>query len=40
MRHHQATHDEADQWLNNRWELYSTWNDRFTDFLDDEWSAQ
>jgi ADP-ribosyl-[dinitrogen reductase] hydrolase len=40
MRHHQATHDEADQWLNARWELYSTWNDRFTDFLDDEWSAQ
>jgi len=38
MRRHQVEHGTAHRWLRQLWPLTSTWNDRFTDFLDDEWS--
>lgn len=37
MRRHGGTHDDAHRWLTDRWPLYRTWNDRFADFLDQEW---
>jgi ADP-ribosyl-[dinitrogen reductase] hydrolase len=40
MRRHGASHDEAHDWLEREWSLYSTWNARFGAFLDDEWMVK
>jgi ADP-ribosyl-[dinitrogen reductase] hydrolase len=40
MRRHDASHDEAHEWLEQQWSLYSTWNSRFSAFLDDEWMVK
>lgn len=38
MRQHSVDHSAAHRWLRERWPLTSTWNHRFTNFLDHEWS--
>lgn len=40
MRHHGVDHAQAHRWLRDRWPLYSTWNERFADFLVTEWEAR
>lgn len=37
MRHENAGHAAADQWLRNQWSLYQTYNESFMDFLTYEW---
>ena len=38
MRRFNVGHVEAEQWIENVWPHYVTWNDDFMDFLDNEWS--
>lgn len=38
MRRHGVDHATAHEWLEGAWHLYDTWNDRFIDFLNNEWS--
>jgi ADP-ribosyl-[dinitrogen reductase] hydrolase len=38
MRRHQVDHEEAEQWIENVWPHYATWNDDFMEFLDNDWS--
>jgi ADP-ribosyl-[dinitrogen reductase] hydrolase len=37
MRRYQGDHEEAHDWLAERWPHYVTWNDDFEDFLSSEW---
>jgi ADP-ribosyl-[dinitrogen reductase] hydrolase len=38
MRRHQVDHQEAEQWIENVWPHYATWNDDFMEFLNNDWS--
>ena len=40
MHRYGVSHDEAHDWLERQWSLYSTWNSRFTEFLDDVWMVK
>ena len=40
MRHFNVDHDEAEQWLEEQWPHYTTWNTDFYDFLSNEWSTK
>ena len=37
MRRYEASHEDAHDWLDRCWPLYSQWNHEFTAFLEDEW---
>jgi ADP-ribosyl-[dinitrogen reductase] hydrolase len=39
MRANSCSHVVAEQWLDDIWPLYSTWNHTFSEFLDNEWEV-
>jgi len=40
MRHFNVDHYEAEQWLEEQWPHYTTWNTDFYDFLSNEWGQK
>ncbi len=40
MRHFNVDHNEAEQWLEEQWPHYTTWNTDFYDFLSNEWGQK